>query len=258
MKSGSAKRLNSNRERRFAISTVLAAPLFLLTMGTMLFGHAAAAWIPPRTLAWIELALATPVVLWGGWPFFERMWASLRSRNLNMFTLIGIGTGTAYIHSTIATFFPQVFPHSFRSSHGGIDLYFESAAVITTLVLLGQVLDNLVDNAFKYSEPGKPVTVSVALTRDGGGLTVTVADEGAGVAGEEAERVFEPFYRGSADRWQGKPGVGLGLAVARRLVAILGDDPAYRRQDLLHGGFLRGVTHCQKPRRLARTGRYRV
>jgi len=127
--------------RRLWVSTVLAAPLFLLTMATMLFGHAAAAWIPPRTLAWIELALGTPVVLWGGWPFFERMWASFRNRNLNMFTLIGIGTGTAFVYSVVATLFPGLFPDSLRGHDGEVDRYFEAAAVITALVLLGQVLE---------------------------------------------------------------------------------------------------------------------
>jgi Cu+-exporting ATPase len=127
--------------RRLWASAVLAAPLFLLTMGTMLVGHGAVAWIPPRTLAWMELALATPVVLWGGWPFFERMWASFTSRNLNMFTLIGLGTGTAYVYSVVATIVPHLFPASVRAHDGEVGRYFEAAAVITTLVLLGQVLE---------------------------------------------------------------------------------------------------------------------
>jgi Cu+-exporting ATPase len=127
--------------RRLWISSVLAAPLFLLTMGTMLVGHQAVAWISPRALAWAELALATPVVLWGGWPFFERMWASFVSRNLNMFTLIGIGTGAAYGYSVVATLVPGVFPASLRGHDGEVGRYFEAAAVITALVLLGQVLE---------------------------------------------------------------------------------------------------------------------
>ena len=93
-----------------------------------------------RVFSLVEFGLATPVVLWGGWPFFVRMWQSLVNRSPNMFTLIGIGTGTAYVHSTVATFFPGVFPESFRS-HGEVALYFEAAAVIVTLVLLGQVLE---------------------------------------------------------------------------------------------------------------------
>jgi Cu+-exporting ATPase len=127
--------------RRLWVSTLLTAPLFLLTMGAMLAGHEASEWISPRPLAWIELALATPVVLWGGWPFFERMWASFRSRNLNMFTLIGIGTGTAFGYSVVATLLPNLFPDSLRGHDGEVGRYFEAAAVITALVLLGQVLE---------------------------------------------------------------------------------------------------------------------
>jgi Cu+-exporting ATPase len=127
--------------RRLWVSTVLTVPLFLLTMGTMLAGHEASGWISPRALARIELALATPVVLWGGWPFFERMWASFRSRKLNMFTLIGIGTGTAFGYSVVATLLPNLFPGSLRGHDGEVGRYFEAAAVITALVLLGQVLE---------------------------------------------------------------------------------------------------------------------
>src|SRR5580693_4568149 len=90
---------------------------------------------------WIELALATPVVLWGGWPFFERGWASIVARSLNMFTLIALGTGTAYLYSVVATLAPGVFPASFREHGGEVALYFEPAAVIVALVLLGQVLE---------------------------------------------------------------------------------------------------------------------
>jgi P-type Cu+ transporter len=127
--------------RRFWICAALTAPLFLLAMSRMFFADELGAWFPGRTLSFVEFGLATPVVLWGGWPFFVRMWQSIVNRSLNMFTLIGIGTGTAYVHSTIATFFPHVFPASFRTGHGEVDLYFEAAAVIVTLVLLGQVLE---------------------------------------------------------------------------------------------------------------------
>jgi Cu+-exporting ATPase len=127
--------------RRFWVSLVLTAPLFVLAMGHMAWPHLFANWLPGRALAFVQFALATPVVLWGGWPFFVRMWQSIVSRYPNMFTLIGIGTGTAYLHSVIATFFPDWFPASFHSLHGGVDLYFEAAAVIVTLVLLGQVLE---------------------------------------------------------------------------------------------------------------------
>jgi Cu+-exporting ATPase len=126
--------------RRFWISAALTLPLFLLAMSRMLVADQLHAWIPSRALSFVEFALATPVVLWGGWPFFVRMWQSFVNRSPNMFTLIGIGTGTAYVHSTVATFFPNVFPESFRT-HGEVALYFEAAAVIVTLVLLGQVLE---------------------------------------------------------------------------------------------------------------------
>jgi Cu+-exporting ATPase len=124
--------------RRFWISAVLSAPLVLLTLGADLFGLEL---LPMRTSLWVQLALATPVVLWGGWPFFERFWASLKSRNLNMFTLIGLGVGVAYGYSLVATLAPQIFPASMRTMSGLVPVYFEAAAVITTLVLLGQVLE---------------------------------------------------------------------------------------------------------------------
>ena len=124
--------------KRFWVSLLLVAPLLLVTMAAMLpaphLGH-----MPP--LPWIELALATPVVLWGGWPFFERGWASVANRSLNMFTLVAIGTGTAYLYSLFATLAPEVFPDSFRLPSGDVPVYFEAAAAITTLVLLGQVLE---------------------------------------------------------------------------------------------------------------------
>jgi Cu+-exporting ATPase len=124
--------------RRFWLSAALSVPLVVLAMGSELFG-----WEPisMRASMWIQLALATPVVLWGGWPFFERFWASLKTRNLNMFTLIGLGVGVAYGYSLVATLFPQVFPSSLKTMGGMVAVYFESAAVITTLVLLGQVLE---------------------------------------------------------------------------------------------------------------------
>ena len=124
--------------RRLWVGAVLSVPLLILTMGAELLG-----WhlLPMRTSMWVQLALATPVVLWGGWPFFERFWASLKTRKLNMFTLIGLGVGTAYAYSLIATIFPQIFPVSLKTMGGLVPVYFEAAAVITTLVLLGQVLE---------------------------------------------------------------------------------------------------------------------
>jgi Cu+-exporting ATPase len=127
--------------RRFWISLALTAPLIALEMSSMLGGQSLGRAIPPRLLAWVELVFATPVVLWGGWPFFQRGWASIVNRSLNMFSLIAMGTGTAYLYSVLATVFPQIFPQSFRLSSGEVPVYFESAATITTLVLLGQVLE---------------------------------------------------------------------------------------------------------------------
>jgi len=112
-----------------------------LSMGEMLPGNPIAGIAAPHLLSWVQLALATPVVLWGGWPFFVRAWASLQSRHLNMFTLIALGSGVAWTYSVVATLAPSLFPASFRGMHDRVDVYFEAAAVIVTLVLLGQVLE---------------------------------------------------------------------------------------------------------------------
>jgi Cu+-exporting ATPase len=127
--------------RRFWICLVLTVPLVVIAMSAMMGGQSLWHGLTPKLHAWVELVLATPVVLWGGWPFFQRGWASIVSRSLNMFTLIAIGTGTAYLYSLAATILPQIFPPSFRLSSGEVPAYFESAATITTLVLLGQVLE---------------------------------------------------------------------------------------------------------------------
>lgn len=127
--------------RRFWVSFVLTIPLVIITMSYMIPGKPIQELIPSRLLAWIELIFATPVVLWGGWPFFVRGWASIVNRTLNMFTLIALGIGAAWGYSIIATLIPGIFPESFRGHSGEVDIYFEPAAVITTLVLLGQVLE---------------------------------------------------------------------------------------------------------------------
>jgi Cu+-exporting ATPase len=127
--------------RRFWISLAMAVPLLAIAMGSMLWPHAFMASPWNWGLPWLELLLATPVVLWGGWPFFQRGWASIVNRSTNMFTLIAMGTGVAYVHSVVATLFPQIFPASFRSMGDRPDVYFEAAAAIVTLVLLGQVLE---------------------------------------------------------------------------------------------------------------------
>lgn len=127
--------------KRLKISAVLAIPLALLAMSDLIPGLPLQHVIPGWMNALVQFALATPVVLWGGYPFFERGWQSLKTRNLNMFTLIAIGTGVAYIYSVIATFFSGLFPENLKNHGGMIPLYYEAAAVITALVLLGQVLE---------------------------------------------------------------------------------------------------------------------
>jgi Cu+-exporting ATPase len=127
--------------RRFWISLVLTVPLLAIAMSDMLPGMPVEHALPAGWLPWVELLLATPVVLWGGWPFFQRGWASVVNRSTNMFTLIAMGTGVAYVYSVVATLFPGIFPESFRGMGGTPEVYFEAAAAITTLVLLGQVLE---------------------------------------------------------------------------------------------------------------------
>jgi Cu+-exporting ATPase len=127
--------------RRFWIGLVLTLPLLAFVMGDMLPGQPLRHLIPGRVSAWLQLVLATPVVLWAGWPFFARGWASVVNRSLNMFTLIALGVGMAYMYSVVGTLAPGLFPPSFRPHGGEVGLYFEAAAVITVLVLLGQVLE---------------------------------------------------------------------------------------------------------------------
>ncbi|GAB4364722.1 MAG: heavy metal translocating P-type ATPase [Deltaproteobacteria bacterium] len=127
--------------RRFWVSAAVTVPLFLTAMADFLPGRPLERWISPGTLSWVELAMATPVVLWGGWPFFVRGWQSVVRRSLNMFTLIGLGVGVAYLYSLVGALFPGIFPASFRGESGEVALYFEAAAVIVVLVLLGQVLE---------------------------------------------------------------------------------------------------------------------
>ncbi|MCH7709538.1 MAG: hypothetical protein IH884_13695, partial [Myxococcales bacterium] len=127
--------------RRFWVSLVLTLPVFGIAMAEMLPGNPLAGGFATKTLVWVQFVLGTPVVLWGGWPFLVRGWASLRTRHLNMFTLIAIGTGAAWLYSVFAAIAPDVFPDSFRGHDGAVAVYFEAAAVIITLVLLGQVLE---------------------------------------------------------------------------------------------------------------------
>ncbi|MGA9055095.1 MAG: heavy metal translocating P-type ATPase [Terriglobia bacterium] len=127
--------------RRFWVCLALTLPVFLLAMSEMIPGQPLQHAFSSRLLSLVQFALATPVVLWGGRPFFERGWASLVNRHLNMFTLIALGTGTAYVYSVVAVLSPGIFPESFRGPGGEVPVYFEASAVITTLVLLGQVLE---------------------------------------------------------------------------------------------------------------------
>ncbi len=127
--------------RRFWIGLALTLPVFILEMDSHIPGLGLHDLVPPATSTWVQFALATPVVLWAGWPFFQRGWASVRSGHLNMFTLIALGTGAAYLYSFAATFAPGAFPAGFRAMGGIVPVYYEAAAVITVLVLLGQVLE---------------------------------------------------------------------------------------------------------------------
>ena len=136
---GSAER--TDMTRRFWIGTILTVPLVILEMGAHFPGLEMHRLLAPEFVLWLQFALASPVVLWAGWPFFARGWQSLVTRRLNMFTLIALGTGAAYLFSLVATFLPDLFPAGFRDMSGKVAVYYEAAAVITVLVLLGQVLE---------------------------------------------------------------------------------------------------------------------
>jgi len=131
----------ADMRRRFWVSLILTLPVFVIAMGEMIPGNPLAKIASKNLLVWFELLLTTPVVLWGGWPFLVKGWQSLVTRNLNMFTLIGLGVSVAYLYSLIAAIFPEIFPASFRGKEGTVAVYFEAAASITTLILLGQVLE---------------------------------------------------------------------------------------------------------------------
>jgi Cu+-exporting ATPase len=131
----------ADMSRRFWIGLVLALPVFILEMGSHIPSLGLAKLVPEQWSIWIQFALSTPVVLWAGWPFFQRGAASVWSGNLNMFTLIALGTGAAYLYSLVATFAPGLFPEGFHMMGGTVPVYYEAAAVITVLVLLGQVLE---------------------------------------------------------------------------------------------------------------------
>src|SRR5262249_54139005 len=127
--------------RRCWVSALLSAPVLLLAMSDLVPGAQVQRLLSGPAIVWVELGFATPAVLWGGWPLFQRGWASLVNRSLNMFTLIALGVGAAYVYSLVAALVPELFPASFRGHDGQVPIYFEAAAMITTLVLLGQVLE---------------------------------------------------------------------------------------------------------------------
>ncbi len=145
---------------RLWVSAGLSLPVLVLAMGELIpgIGGRIADLAPPRTLNLIELALATPVVIWCGWPIMTRYWQSLVNRSMNMFTLIGLGVGVAYLYSVVATLWPELFPVSFRGAEGEVAVYFEAAAVITTLVILGQVMESRA-----RSQTGKAIRALLGL-----------------------------------------------------------------------------------------------
>ena len=164
--------------RRLKIGSILTVPLFLLSMSDLIPDQPLQHAVSMRLLAIVQLALATPVVVWGGWPFFQRGWASIVNRSLNMFTLIGLGTGVAYTYSVIATFLPGIFPVSMRGHVGEVGVYFEVSAVIVVLVLVGQVLElrarSKTSSAIKELLALAPKTAS--LVRDDGTEEETALD----------------------------------------------------------------------------------
>lgn len=163
--------------RRFWIGAVLCLPVLVLGMAHLIPGFHLEHWVAPRTNQWIQFVFATPVVLWAGWPFFVRGWHSLRTWHLNMFTLISLGVGTSYLYSLVALLLPQAFPASFRVQ-GTVPLYFEAAAVITVLVLLGQMLEakarSRTGNAIKALMGQAAKTARVV--REGSEIEVPVAE----------------------------------------------------------------------------------
>ena len=131
----------ASMSRRFWVSMALSLPVLVLAMSELIPGRPLDSLVSPRLSLWLQVVLATPVVLWGGWPFFERAWASIVHRSLNMFTLIGLGTGVAYVYSLVAVLVPDLLPEALRGESGAPPVYFEAASVIITLVLMGQVLE---------------------------------------------------------------------------------------------------------------------
>jgi Cu+-exporting ATPase len=172
-------------KRRFGISFLLTIPVFLIAMSEMLSNRRMDGGV------WMQLAFSTPVVLWGGWPFFHRGWLSRVNRSLNMFTLIAVGTGTAYIYSVIAALLPNLLQESFRGHHNAPNVYFEASAVIITLVLLGQVLE-----LRARSQTGSAIRALLGLAPK----TARIVDE------DESERDIPLDQVKSGDRLRVRPG----------------------------------------------------
>ncbi|WP_305097439.1 heavy metal translocating P-type ATPase [Croceibacterium aestuarii] len=200
--------------RRFWFALVFTVPLFLYAMSDMVAIVDLDRIVDPAWVQWIQLVLATPVVVWGGWPFFERAWLSLKSRNLNMFTLIGLGVAIAYCFSLVATLAPHLFPPAFRDHSGRVGVYYEAAAVITALVLLGQVLElkargstssalrALLElappSAIKIFGPGEEREIALDEVREGDRLRVRPGDKIPvdGVIEEGASNVDQSMISG--------------------------------------------------------------
>jgi Cu+-exporting ATPase len=173
----------ADMKKRFIVSLILTLPVFAIAMSEMLPGMPVHRALGPRLVTWIQLALATPVVLWGGWPFFLRGYESIKRVAPNMFTLIAIGTGAAYLYSLFATIFPHALPAAFRGHGGEVAVYFEAAAVIVTLVLLGQVLElrarSKTSNAIRSLLGLAPKTARL-VDRTGGEKDIELAEVNVG------------------------------------------------------------------------------
>jgi Cu+-exporting ATPase len=227
--------------RRFWVALAHTLPLFAIGMGDMLPGRPLHGLAPVTTLIWLQLVLATPVVLWAGWPFFERGLTSIRTRRLNMFTLIAVGTGVAYVYSVVATLAPGLFPDAARTHGGAVAVYFEAAAVIVTLVLLGQVMELRArrrtsgaieallglapKTARRLADDGREDDVSLEDVQVGDRLRVRPGEKVPvdGVVVDGASRVDEsmvtgepmPVQKGAGDRLTGGTLNGTGGLVMR-------------------------------------------
>jgi len=210
---------------RFRVSLVLTLPLLLIAMRHMTPGGSAIeALVPPHALSWVELLLAAPVVLWGAWPFFVRGWLSIVHKSLNMFTLISIGIAVSFVYSVVALVFPGIFPETMKDAHGAVGLYFEAAAAITVLVLLGQVLELKARNktgeairsllnlapkkARRINADGSEEEVSLALVHPGDHLRVLPGDKVPvdGVVLKGNSNVDESMLTGEPVPVEKKPG----------------------------------------------------